>query len=172
MANGLNGLAFSNIGTLYASVLAPGFANSSLYTINPSTGASTLIGVITTAIVTDLAIDPSGSLFAWDLTDGGLMTVNTTTGAGTLVGLTGQPQITGLTFDPSGNLFGGFSSLYSVNKATGSTTLIGPLGSNVYGLAFAVPEPSSLLLSLGGFVLIGALTLRVRRPTSSRSQIN
>ncbi|MGH6963681.1 MAG: DUF4394 domain-containing protein [Phenylobacterium sp.] len=74
----------------------------------------------------------------------------------------------GVGFDISGSTgdayFNSGSSFYSLNLATGGATLIGSLGSGaLVGLtAYAVPEPATWALMIGGFALAG-LALRGRR---------
>lgn len=66
-----------------------------------------------------------------------LATVDVATGTTTVVGNTGV-FLTDIAFDPLGNLYGiSFTSLYSVDKMNGSTTLIGSLG-GVSGTANAL----------------------------------
>ena len=161
--SGVSGLAFSAGDVLFATAFNS-VGNTNLYTINTASGAATLIGLVSSTNVTDIAFSQSGTLYAWDLlsTNGGLMTVNTSTGAGTLVqsGLTGLPTITSLAFDASGNLWGAQTNLYRINTGNSASTLIGPTGFDVRGIAFTVPEPGTLsivgigLLALSVFSLI------------------
>jgi hypothetical protein len=137
----LNGLAFSAGGVLYADALV-GSSNTSLFTINKTTGVATLVGQISPDSITDIAFSPSGTLYAWDAatTNGGLMTVDIATGAGTLVksGLTAVADIRALRFDAAGNLYAaGLTNFYTINPATSVPTLIGPTGfTDVRGIAF------------------------------------
>lgn len=56
--------------------------------------------------------------------------------------------------------------LYSVNLATGGTTLLGDIGvAGVTDIAVGVPEPTTWALMIGGMGLVGAV-LRRRRATS------
>jgi hypothetical protein len=76
-------------------------------------------------------------------------------------------------FDISGSTgdayFSSGSQLYSLNLTTGGATLIGSLGSGaLVGLtAFAVPEPSTWALMIGGFALAGLALRRGRRTLAS-----
>ena len=64
----LNGLAFSESGVLYADALV-GSSNTSLFTINKTTGVATLVGQISPDSITDIAFSPSGTLYAWGRRD-------------------------------------------------------------------------------------------------------
>jgi WD40 repeat protein len=118
--------------TFYGATGAGGAA-SSLYTINSTTGATTLVGAIGFNGVGSLAFSPAGTLYAIAGNSGSavnhqLITINTTTGAGTLVGLTGEADnITDISFRSDGVLFAmsGNAGLYSVSTTTGVATLLG-----------------------------------------------
>ncbi len=123
-----------------------GGALSTLYTINPLTGAGTAIGPVGYSI-TGLAFDPTTGILYGGTSRGsgthGLITINPLTGAGTFVGLygTGFESMADITFDASGQLYGflepSSDDLYRINKATGAATLVGNSpGSAVTGLAF------------------------------------
>jgi hypothetical protein len=113
-----------------------------LITIDPTTGAGTIVGPMGVGPVPSLAVDPiTGIMYA----GGGaglpfLYTVNSTTGAATLVGDTGLglAAIGALDFRADGTLFaavniagnGGTGSdhLATIDKLTGVATVIGPFG--------------------------------------------
>ncbi len=134
---------------LYGTTLGPGSpgGTSSLYTINPTTGATTLIGD------TGFAINGlnyyNGTLYAVQAGFGGnLLTLNTTTGAGTVIGPTGDATGNGfdravlLAIDSSGNAFTWYDpsndDLASVNLATGAATIVGEsgIGTAAHGISF------------------------------------
>jgi hypothetical protein len=155
-------LAFSSTGVLFAT--ANNGSAVDLFTVNISTGAATLIGPTSATVTTDMAFSPSGTLYAWNIstTNGGLMTVNTMTGAGTFVtaGFSALP-LTALTFDTTGSLFGASTNLYGINTSTSATTLVGPIGFDIRGIALApVPEPGSFILTLVGLALAGLVARR------------
>jgi uncharacterized repeat protein (TIGR01451 family) len=136
-------------GDLYAVTGAGGGAGctggtlSSLYTLDPATGAATLVGPIEVDSVqmrhvTGLAVHPStGVLYAvaGDQTldcsgfgDATLMTVDPATGAATVVGNLGTGNIPDMSFDPFGTLYAWSENgddLYTVSLADGSATQVG-----------------------------------------------
>jgi hypothetical protein len=163
----VNGLAFDSSGVLFAEAIDPSSGSSAhLFTVNTTTGAATLVGPISPNINLDLAFSASDALYAWNSAHG-LMTVNTATGAGTLVNPSfSPPSITALTFD-GGTLLGAGSSLFAIDTSTSATTLIGPIGFDIRGIALAptVPEPGTLLLSASGLAgfFAGRRKRRMRR---------
>ena len=120
---------------------------SSLYTINSTTGAATLVGATGFSGVGSLAVSPGGTLYGIAGNSGGspgahrLISINTSTGAGTAIGTTGVTEnFTDVAFRSDSVLFGmtGAANLYTINTTTGVATLIGG-GSGIStggGLAF------------------------------------
>jgi hypothetical protein len=142
------GLAYVGA-TLYGTSF-DGFSNdpSFLQILNPTTGATTLIGP------TGVSHPITG--LAWDGTtmygvSGGalssLYTINLTTGHATLVGATGH-TLGSLQFGPDGTLYAGGDSadvghLYRLDKTTGAATLVGASGvGSLTGLALVTFSPS------------------------------
>ena len=165
---GASGLAFApGSGVLFASINDPSLGTQAgLYTINTGTGAATLVGFIDGHAVSDIAFSPTGTLYGWDSAVEGLLAINTSTGVGAVVSAVGGPDLRALTFDSAGNLLGGGTSLYHINTATGSTTLIGALGLADFtrGMAFtATPEPGTSTLLGTGVVILFATRRRWRR---------
>jgi len=134
-------------GTLYGVIngqaaLYADWGNAKLITINPATGAATVIGLLAgTAcdngntsqhcfLGTGLAFDPFGTLYAWNNTsyglhDSGLYTVNTSTGLATAVGyLAGCTYCSyGLAIDSTAHAYvaGTWdSNIYKVSHSTGN----------------------------------------------------
>jgi hypothetical protein len=124
-------------GVLYA-VTAPGFISPPttiprrLMTINPTNCAQTFVGNVGLGNfgIADIAFRPDGTLFAWSENSDDLATINTSTGAGTVIANAGISTFgSGLEFGPGGTtlyLAGGGTSgnFYSVNPATGTTTVL------------------------------------------------
>lgn len=161
-------------GTLYGAGIDCGGCASTLYTLNPATGASTSIGLTGVALpLSGLAYD-GGSATMYGIAGGAgpanLYTIDLSTGVATLVGSTGI-QAGSLRFGSTGTLFAGGTgpdsgNLYRVNLATGAATLVGNTGlaRGVTGLllanATAVPTVNAwglmamlLLLAAAGVYL-------------------
>jgi hypothetical protein len=127
---------------------------STLYTINPSTGAATAIGLMGFTGCSGLAFASNGVLFAvgndTSTLKESLFTVNPLTGTATLVGRSDQGScafhITDISFRPSdGTLFGyNTGCLGTINTSTGAFTKIGTVNSfpDGNGLSFS---PSNVL---------------------------
>jgi DNA-binding beta-propeller fold protein YncE len=114
--------------------------DNSLYTVNPTTGAASLVGPTgqTSVIEGDLAFDPTtGTLYgAYEVPSGTsneeLFTLNTSTGVATIVGPMSSSTIdvSGLAFDSSGQLWAvasgvnstGIPALLELDKTTGAIT--------------------------------------------------
>jgi hypothetical protein len=117
-------------GTFYAS--STDGSNASLYTIDPYTGATTLIGSqTTTPLLIDIAINMSGVMYGHDIATDAIYTIDPATGAATLVGSTGYNAnfAQGMDFDnDDGTLYiflylGGGANVYgTVDLITGAVT--------------------------------------------------
>lgn len=141
----------SEAGILYA-VSGAGNSPSSLYQVNTSTGAATLVGATGTSHVTGLAFNPlTGDLYGhrsdiFDSGDSQLLQINVNTGASTLIGTTGI-QVPDMAFSSNGTLYAwgefeptfSFSdNLYTIDTSTAVATLVGfsNIGTSNTGLAF------------------------------------
>ena len=146
--------------------------DGNLYSINPVTGAGTLIGAtgVTAAGFTSLSTN-SSTLYLEG--EGNLYTVNTSTGAASLVGpLSGGTTTLGGMVLESGTLYGGqiqpSHNVDSVNQSTGAATqgpAITGTSADVFGLApdpLPIPEPSTLGLFATGLLLARSLIARRR----------
>ena len=156
-----NSLVFDSTGTLY-------IANQALYTVNPLTGAATLVGHGGSPYASsgDLAFI-GGQLFLSSLgsTQGDqLVALNTTDGSGSLVGHIGFFSIFGLASPNGTDLYGvSGTDILTINTRTGEGRLIANYGGrgllSAYGSSFAseaaVPIPGSVwLLASGLFALL------------------
>jgi hypothetical protein len=174
-------LLFGEVGWVQAASLIYGSAYSgpngpaSLYTINPATGAATLVGPIGFDQVGALDFSPSsGVLYGTGLRPSDnapvLLTINTTTGAGTLVstlvGLSPFNQVQDISFrHADGTLFayeGGV--IFTLNTATGAATEVGFTGTFPGGNGLAFSSADTLYSANGANLntvnqTTGALTL-------------
>ncbi len=131
-------------GIVYLSSTNESTSTSWLYTVNKSTGTPTLIGVLTNApLMIAIAINNNGQLYGYDMINDVMLSINKTTAAGTIIGPIGFNAGfgQGMDFDPiTGTLYlSAFNAstfqaeLRTGNTTTGSTTLIGLLGSTTPG---------------------------------------
>ena len=159
----LSGLAVQpGTGVVYASSGFGGTSPGSLFTINPNTGAATLVGSTGFGAVPALTFDRDGTLFGsggvapttpFPTAGNTLITIDPHTGTGSFVGFygTGIDGMAGLAVDPkTGTLYGvgtefmsngDFTNLFTIDKQTGAASLLGPLqglpsGAVPTGLAF------------------------------------
>jgi hypothetical protein len=162
--------------TLYGAGIDTGGGPSSLYTLNPTTGASALVGATGVNLpLAGLAYD-QGSATMYGITGGptaALYRLNLATGAATLVGLSGI-QAGSLEFGLTGVLFAGGTgsnagNLYSINRTTGVATLVGNTTlPTVTSLMLVIPSVPSMpawsILALGvALSLLAFRTLRLKR---------
>jgi hypothetical protein len=146
-----SGLTGSTTGVMYASSTSCGSA-SSLFTINPATGAATRLGAISGAgCVIDLAIDRDGNLYGLDVITNRLYQIDTATGAGTPIGAENAigfdaNYAQGMDFDQVTNVLylAAFSDtsggeLRIADTSTGGSARVGafPNNTEVDGLAIA-----------------------------------
>lgn len=107
---------------------------SSLYRIDATTGAATLVGAIGFNEVVSIDFNPVDGLL-YGISNGShtLITINTTTGAGTAVAtLLPAFQSPDMSFSPTGTLYSwsepGPDNLNTINITTGATSEVGPNG--------------------------------------------
>jgi len=135
----LQDLALSPDGIYYASAGLTG--NQQLVTINPTTGAGTVVGPIAPGgglqFMNGLAFGNDGTLYGTGTPPGGtssnLYRIDRTTGATTLIGSTNAPGVNALDVSANGTLYGwstnpGPIGLRTINTTTGTSTLLGPAG--------------------------------------------
>jgi hypothetical protein len=143
----MNGLAYdSSTETWYA------IDSYSLYTVDVTTGATTLVGALGTAnTLIGIAVDNAGTMYAYDVLFSGLSslyTIDKTTGAATVVGSMGigfiYAQDPAYDRDNSILYIAGYTQsstggLYTCDVTTGLCTLVGGFQGNMEVDGFAVP---------------------------------
>ena len=140
LVDGLNGLEFDSGGTLY------GVDSGNLYSVNPAGPSATLIGSLglpSGGIAIALAIDNNGIGYIYDIAEGLAYSVNLTTGAATPIGPIGfnanygqgmyYDSLTDQIFLAAFNFDTFVAELRILDVATGNTTLIGEIASDVVG---------------------------------------
>lgn len=139
------GLAYDgSTGTIYLTSTS----NDAVYTLDIDTGVATLIGgygdpgIVMHGIEWDSSTGTLYGASGGGTTAGNFYTIDTSTGFASLVGNNGLTSFTNLGYNSTTNTMyatnSGTDSFYSVNRATGATTLIGPLltSTNPNGLAY------------------------------------
>lgn len=159
-------IAFDPSGNLY------GMSFTSLYSINPGTGASTLIGAHGISAGNALVFGSDGTLYGAGNGTTNLYTLNTTTGAGSSLGSIGFFSGGDLAF-AGGDFYLASSSNQLVKidlDNPGSTAAVGPFGiGNVFGLATA---PDGKLYGVAGTSIyeVDVLTGLATNPVSFGGQ--
>ncbi len=170
----MNALVFGSDGTLYSAG-----RDSTLYTVDPTTGAATAVGNMGYSSAGDLAFDQQGRLFL-SSTNNSLVQIDPGTGAGTELGAFGFGNVFGIARDSTGIMYGySEQNIFSIDLLTGAGTLLqnyaGSGLSQAYGGSFRteaiVPEPATAALALLGIsgVMAMAASLRRLRPRRTAS---
>lgn len=171
-------IAYDSSANLVYGTTAVSFGNvgNFLYSINPVSGAATVIGDFGISALFGLAFNPLDGFLYGTNGEGSdtasLYRIDTANANATLIGSTGVTGVFDIAFRPSDNaLFlssvGSFS-LYTADLTTAAGTLVGPFGSftNIAGLAFVetsvVPVPPSVALMLTGLAGLGWAARRRR----------
>lgn len=151
----------STTNTLFGAVINGSGVSTDLYTIDPGTGAYTLVGPISGSIgasgyafVMGIAVDPSsGLMYGIEIVSSTLIAIDKTTGAASTIGPLGYTTryAQGMAFNPAnGQLYvqnidlgTGTSITATVDTGTGTATQIGAVGSNIIQMgAFGVAVPN------------------------------
>src|SRR5262249_39739940 len=110
--------------------------NNGLFTLNPATGASTLVGISTTTNLTDGLTETNDADFLYGSRFNPLLRIDTDGSGATPIGANGYE---GLAFDPTTDtLYGSIGGVFTtVNQTTGGPgpALAAP-GDDVEGLAY------------------------------------
>jgi len=131
-------------GTLYAS--STNGSESTIYTIDPVTGASTIIGATGIPVLIDIAVDGNGQMYGYDASGDNAYKIDKATGVSTFIGSIGfdASYAQGMAWDPtSDNIYlAGFNvatsagELRILDRETGNTSLVGSFAGETDGLAF------------------------------------
>lgn len=145
-------IAVAQMGVCYATTGAGG---ASLYTINPITGAATLVGPTGLFGMPGLAINSAGEIWGTERSTSSLYRVDANTGQAFFQTTVDISFVDGIAFDANDVMYGiGFDppafQLRTINTSTGVTTPLGPTGDVYVGLAFH-PVTGVLFASVGGF---------------------
>ncbi len=167
------GLQFSPDGILYATN-GTNAASAQLLSVNPSTGAASIIGTMNSSTITPIDINglawrSDGVLIGLDRPSNSLVIINPDTAAVTaLAPLTATVGNVGGMTNAVGNLgyfVNGSNELYSFDLFSGAATLVGTIpGSNITGLAY-IPVPAPAAASM--VMLAAGLMRRRTRPTGN-----
>lgn len=125
----------------YAGTFSSSSTPASLLTIEPETGAATLVGSTGLNSLVALAVDTSGVLFGLSF-DSGLYFIDAATGEATLAARTGFLVINSMAFDANNRLFANRDAqLYEIDPITGAARTIGSTGFLISSMAFD-PTPA------------------------------
>jgi hypothetical protein len=120
------GLAYRPLDGMLLAVFDVGWDDiDELWEIDPVSGVATPVGPTGGLVIQALTFDPSGVLYAYNLSVIGLCTLDQNTGLATDVGAAdGVTDVQFLTVTGDGRLFGGRNTLYEFDRATGVRTAI------------------------------------------------
>lgn len=161
---GVSGAAL-DYGKFYT--VAPNANSTGLWTIDPSSGATSLVtslqlsdGSNPNFMTNALAFSPTNELYGWDSTNKQLFNINYSTGVVNYIGSPGTLALNGLAFDGQGSLYGTANgninqssspaALYSINTTTGAATLTGNSYINTTYNSLAVNHQTGELYAVTG----------------------
>jgi hypothetical protein len=129
---------------------------SDLYSVNPSTGATTFIGPTNLPFNGGQGVSANCPVLyatAQPNSDSALYLINTTTGAATEIGDTGVGAIDALVCE-NGTLYGATltGNLYTLNLTTGQATFVAATEERLYGMAYLLYETLTVTTSGNGTV--------------------
>ncbi len=129
-----------------------GFGGAKLLTIDPITGAGTLIGETGLSGIPGLAVNADGFVFGTERVTGELYKFNSVTGEAIFTASTGLSYLDAIGFSPDDVLYGIDlnGDLYSIDVETGASQWIGNTGELFSGMAFD-PTDGKLYASTGRF---------------------
>ncbi len=131
-------------GTMYAA--STNGTESLLYTIDPATGASTVVGPTGIPALIDIAIDGEGQMYGYDIVGDNAYKIDKTNGTSTMIGSIGfnASYAQGMGWDPASDVI--YMAAYNAgtsagelrlfDKLTGNTAVIGSLPGEIDGFAF------------------------------------
>ena len=137
----MNGLAWDGA-TMY------GASSTTLYTIDPATGAGTVVGELGTTggLMIGIAADAAGNLYGYDIGDDNFYSIDKATGAATVIGPLGHnfnyaqdmayDKVNGVCYLAGYTTTGG---LYSVDVTTGAATFLAGFAGGAEITGFAIP---------------------------------
>jgi hypothetical protein len=133
---------------LYA-VDGAGLNDSSLYVLDPATGAAQLIGPTGFEHINGLAVHPiNGTLYGVTSDPAQLITIDPATGLGTLVAPISGDNYSDISFSSTGVLYGWktYEELHTIDLATGLPTLVGDCGCSATGTGIAFDSSDTLYM--------------------------
>ncbi len=142
-AHSVRGMAFVGSTLYVARSDADVSAIDELYTVDIATGVATLVGSLGYSGVQGLETAPDGVLYGWDILDG-LLTVDPATGVATDVNASvgGTGFVQGIAFHPDGSLFGARDEVYTIDRVTGTFSVVGSGGySDLRGIVSLARRP-------------------------------
>lgn len=144
------GLAYDVNGDIM--YMAPGRNNNTIYTVNYTTGAATLLGTHGITDVFGLAFDSSNNVLYGSTTQNTVYSFSQVDGSATLIGTTGS-NIGGLAYDSAQDRLIGIATggavIYEINRSTGAATILQSSLPSTNDVGFTYDFENNLFYSLG-----------------------